>query len=75
LGTRDPAEAKRAHAVNWAEIEERWSNLWRGQRPISPLTFDDAIQGWLVEKKPNKKTKYTWRRQDRGVHHLGRRDA
>jgi hypothetical protein len=36
LGTRDPNEAKRLHAVKLAEVEERWSNLRRGQRPLSP---------------------------------------
>jgi integrase len=36
LGTREPNEAKRLHAVKLAEVEERWSNLRRGQRPLSP---------------------------------------
>jgi site-specific recombinase XerD len=30
--------------------------------PATPLTFEAVIQGWLVEKKPNEKTEYTWRR-------------
>jgi hypothetical protein len=33
LGTRDPNEAKRLHTIKLAEVEERWSNLRRGQRP------------------------------------------
>lgn len=36
LGTRDPTEAKRLHAEKLAELEERWSNLRRGQRALSP---------------------------------------
>jgi len=28
----------------------------------APLKFEAVIQGWLVEKKPNEKTEYTWRR-------------
>jgi hypothetical protein len=36
LGTRDPSEAKRLHALKLAEIEERWANLRAGQRPLSP---------------------------------------
>ena len=36
LGTRNPAEAKRLHAIKLAEVEERWSNLRVGQRPLSP---------------------------------------
>lgn len=36
LVTRDPAEAKRLHAIKLAEVEERWSNLRGGQRPLSP---------------------------------------
>lgn len=30
--------------------------------PVAPLTFETIIQGWLVEKKPNEKTEYTWRK-------------
>src|SRR5438270_627135 len=41
LGTRDPTEAKRIHAVKLAEVEERWSNLRRGQRP---LPLDDIAR-------------------------------
>jgi hypothetical protein len=36
LGTRDPIEAKRLHVLKLAEVEERWSNLRAGQRPLSP---------------------------------------
>jgi integrase len=36
LGTRDPSEAKRLHALKLAEVEERWANLRVGQRPLSP---------------------------------------
>jgi integrase len=36
LGTRDPVEAKRLHALKLVEIEERWSNLRRSQRQLSP---------------------------------------
>jgi hypothetical protein len=36
LGTRDPVEAKRLHALKLAEIEERWSNFRRSQRQLSP---------------------------------------
>ena len=36
LDTRDPNEAKRRHALKLAEVEERWSNLRAGQRPLSP---------------------------------------
>ncbi len=35
LGTRDPNEAKRLHALKLAEVEERWANLRRGQRSLS----------------------------------------
>jgi hypothetical protein len=41
LGTRDPSEAKRLHALKLAEVEERWSNLRSGQRPLSS---DDVAQ-------------------------------
>jgi integrase len=41
LGTRDPTEAKRLHALKLAEVEERWSNLRNGQRPLSS---DDVAQ-------------------------------
>ncbi|MCD2178238.1 hypothetical protein [Rhizobium sp. C1] len=40
LGTRDPAEAKVAHARVWAEVEARWSQLSKGS--IS-LTFKQAV--------------------------------
>jgi hypothetical protein len=36
LGTRDPTEAKRLHVLKLAEVEERWSNLRNGNRPLSP---------------------------------------
>jgi integrase len=36
LGTRDPSEAKRLHALKLAEVEERWANLRVGQRRLSP---------------------------------------
>ena len=36
LGTRDPIEAKRLHALKLAEVEERWANLRAGQRPFTP---------------------------------------
>ncbi|WP_398464235.1 DUF6538 domain-containing protein, partial [Tardiphaga sp.] len=35
LGTRDPVEAKRLHALKLAEIEERWSNLRKSRRSLS----------------------------------------
>jgi hypothetical protein len=35
LGTREQNEAKRLHALKLAEVEEQWSNLRRGQRPLS----------------------------------------
>ncbi|MBX9647680.1 MAG: site-specific integrase [Xanthobacteraceae bacterium] len=35
LQTRDPVEAKRLHALKLVEIDERWSNLRRGQRKLS----------------------------------------
>jgi hypothetical protein len=35
LGTRDPNEAKRLHALKLAEVEERWSNLRNGQRSLA----------------------------------------
>jgi hypothetical protein len=41
LGTRDPCEAKRLHALKLAEVEERWANLRAGQRPLSS---DDAAR-------------------------------
>jgi hypothetical protein len=36
LGTRDPIEAKRLHALKLTEVEERWANLRAGQRPLLP---------------------------------------
>src|SRR3981189_2054171 len=36
LGTRDPIEAKRLHALKLTEVEERWANLRAGQRPLFP---------------------------------------
>ena len=41
LGTRDPTEAKRLHALKLAEVEERWSNLRNGKRALSA---DDVAQ-------------------------------
>ncbi len=41
MGTRNPTEAKRLHALKLAEVEERWSNLRNGQRPLSS---DDVAQ-------------------------------
>jgi hypothetical protein len=41
LGTRDPIEAKRLHVLKLAEVEERWSNLRAGQRPLS---LDDVAR-------------------------------
>ncbi|WP_417021325.1 DUF6538 domain-containing protein [Bradyrhizobium elkanii] len=35
LGARDPSEAKRLHALKLAEVEDRWSNMRSGQRPLS----------------------------------------
>jgi hypothetical protein len=35
LGTREPNEAKRLHALKLAEVEERRANLRRGQQPLS----------------------------------------
>ena len=35
LGTREPQEAKRLHAIKLAEIEERWANLRRGKRALA----------------------------------------
>lgn len=35
MGTRDPAEAKRLHALKLAEVEERWCNLRNGKRALS----------------------------------------
>ena len=35
LGTRDPVEAKRLHALKLAEVEERWSNLRKSRRSLS----------------------------------------
>jgi Domain of unknown function (DUF6538) len=41
LGTRNPAEAKRLHALKLAEVEERWANLQNGKPPLSS---DDVTQ-------------------------------
>ena len=30
--------------------------------PSAPLKFQAIIEGWLIEKKPIKKTEYVWRR-------------
>jgi integrase len=30
--------------------------------PVAPLTFETMIKGWLLEKRPNEKTSYSWRR-------------
>jgi hypothetical protein len=49
LGTRDPSEAKRLHALKLAEVEERWSNLRRGQ---GPLTSDDIrSMAWCADRR------------------------
>ncbi|WP_415192983.1 DUF6538 domain-containing protein [Rhodopseudomonas sp.] len=37
LGTRDPAEAKIAHARIAAEVEERWSRLRVGAQALAPV--------------------------------------
>lgn len=36
LRTKDPVEAKRAFAIAMGAIEERWANLERGSRALSP---------------------------------------
>ena len=58
MGTRDPSEAKRLHALKLAEVEERWANLRVGQRPLSPddlarlaAEIGDQLRGQL-EKDP-----------------------
>jgi hypothetical protein len=45
LGTRDPIEAKRLHALKLAEVEERWANLRAGQRPFTP---DDIAREMFI---------------------------
>lgn len=53
LRTREPSEAKRRHAHKLAEIEERWSNLRRGQRPLlaDEITSEAAAIGNQVRKQ------------------------
>ena len=41
LGTREPAEAKRLHALRSVEVEQRWSNLRRGPQKLS---WEEAVQ-------------------------------
>ena len=53
LGTRDPVEAKRLHAIKLAEVEERWSNLRAGQRALSPedIEREAAVIGDHVRRQ------------------------
>ena len=53
LGTRDPIEAKRVHALKLAEVEERWANLRAGQRPLSPddIAREAAAIGSSVRRR------------------------
>jgi hypothetical protein len=48
LGTRDPSEAKRLHALKLAEVEERWANLRVGQRPLSPTISRDLLRKLVI---------------------------
>jgi hypothetical protein len=41
LGTREPAEAKRRHALKAAEVEKRWANLRLGPQKLG---WDEAVQ-------------------------------
>jgi hypothetical protein len=41
LGTREPAEAKRRHALKAAEVEKRWANLRLGPQKMG---WDEAVQ-------------------------------
>jgi hypothetical protein len=39
LGTRDPSEAKRLHALKLAEVEERWTPSGRPGQPATSVAF------------------------------------
>jgi len=41
LGTREPAEAKRRHALKAAEVEQRWANLRLGPQKLG---WEEAVQ-------------------------------
>jgi hypothetical protein len=41
LGTREPAEDKRRHAVKAAEVQQRWANLRLG---LQKMGWDEAVQ-------------------------------
>ena len=41
LGTREPTEAKRRHALKSVEVEQRWANLRRGPQNMG---WEDAMQ-------------------------------
>lgn len=53
LGTRDPIEAKRVHALRLAEIEERWSNLRKGQHPLGTdeITHEALAVGDILRQQ------------------------
>lgn len=55
LRTREPSEAKRLHAQELAEIEERWSTLRRGQRSLSldEITREASAIGDQVRQQLN----------------------
>jgi integrase len=64
LGTRDPAAAKRLHAVALADIELRWSNLRAPRKVLSEReAFELAAplgEGWLAQHRENPSDQRAW---------------
>lgn len=55
-------QAHESYLFGKHEIRASGWELSKPRLPSAPLTFDAIIQGWLIEKKPNEKTEYSWRR-------------
>lgn len=64
LGTRDPAEAKRAHLQALVELEARWANLRQGPRSLSEREAHELAQPvhdwWLETHKDNPSEQVEW---------------
>lgn len=51
-----------AYLLGKTEVRSRGSAPLTFKAAVAPLTFETVIQGWMLERKPNKKTEYVWRR-------------
>jgi hypothetical protein len=64
LGTRDPEEAKRLHAIALVELDARWAGLRRGPQQISKREAhklaQEVYESWLARHRENPSVKTEW---------------